>query len=384
MNSKRILIVALLITMLAVSACAQQTPVATMEPTAAPPVESADPTAAPTEAPTTGFSVTDALNRTVTFEKTPERIVLVGRALFMVADAIYLFPEAGSSIVALGATNQGTGNFIPLIDVNYDAKTMLDNSAGAEQIAAEQPDLVIMKSMSAESLGAPIETLGIPVLYLDFETAEQYQRDLATLGQLLQNPAKAEELAAWYQGKVDAVTSALSGLTDGQKPRTLLLYYSDKDGTTAFNVPPMGWMQTYLIETAGGTPVWEDANPGSGWTTVNLEQIAAWNPEVVFLVSYLVNVDDVVMQMKADPQWMLLDAVKNDKLFAFATDVYSWDQPDTRWALGLDWVAAKLHPDLFPDYDATSEARAFYKDLYGMDDAAFESNILPLFKGDID
>ncbi|MDP3450004.1 MAG: hypothetical protein Q8R87_05445, partial [Anaerolineaceae bacterium] len=116
MNSKRILIVALLITMLAVSACAQQTPVATMEPTAAPPVESADPTAAPTEAPTTGFSVTDALNRTVTFEKTPERIVLVGRALFMVADAIYLFPEAGSSIVALGATNQGTGNFIPLID----------------------------------------------------------------------------------------------------------------------------------------------------------------------------------------------------------------------------------------------------------------------------
>ncbi|MDP3721820.1 MAG: ABC transporter substrate-binding protein, partial [Anaerolineaceae bacterium] len=362
MNSKRILIVALLITVLAISACAQQTPVATMEPTAAPPVETADPTAAPTEAPTTSFSVTDALNRTVTFEKTPERIVLVGRALFMVADAIYLFPEAGSNIVALGATNQGTGNFIPLIDANYDTKTMLDNNAGAEQIAAEQPDLVIMKSMSAESLGAPIETLGIPVLYLDFETAEQYQRDLATLGQLFQNPAKAEELAAWYQGKVDAVTSALSGLTDEQKPRTLLLYYSDKDGTTAFNVPPMGWMQTYFIEAGGGTPVWEDANPGSGWTTVNLEQIAAWNPEVVFVVSYFVPVNDVVDQMKTDPQWMLLDAVKNNKLFAFATDVYSWDQPDTRWALGLGWVAAKLHPDLFPDYDATTEARAFYKD----------------------
>lgn len=384
MNSKRILIVALLITVLAISACAQQTPVVTMEPTAAPPVETADPTAAPTEAPTTSFSVTDALNRTVTFEKTPKRIVLVGRALFMVADAIYLFPEAGSNIVALGATNQGTGNFIPLIDANYDTKTMLDNSAGAEQIAAEQPDLVIMKSMSAESLGAPIETLGIPVLYLDFETAEQYQRDLATLGQLFQNPAKAEELAAWYQGKVDAVTSALSGLTDEQKPRTLLLYYSDKDGTTAFNVPPMGWMQTYLIQTSGGTPVWEDANPGSGWTTVNLEQIAAWNPEVVFVVSYFVPVNDVVDQMKTDPQWMLLDAVKNNKLFAFATDVYSWDQPDTRWALGLGWVAAKLHPDLFPDYDATTEAKAFYKDLYGMDNAAFESNILPLFKGDID
>ncbi|HCS38066.1 MAG TPA: ABC transporter substrate-binding protein [Anaerolineaceae bacterium] len=383
MNSKRILIVALLIAMLAISACTQQTPVATMEPTTAPAAETADPTAAPTEAPAVGFTVTDALERSVTFDKAPERIILVGKSLFMVADAIYLFPEAGESIVALGATNQGTGNFIPLIDATYDTKTMLDSSAGAEQIAAEQPDLVIMKSMNAEKLGAPIEALGIPVLYLDFETADQYQRDLVTLGQLFQNRAKAEELAAWYQGQVTAITNALSGLTDEQKPRTLLLYYSDKDGTIAFNVPPIGWMQTYLIETAGGTPVWEDANPGSGWTTVNLEQIAAWNPEVVFLVSYFVPVNDVVAQMKADPQWMLLDAVKNDKLYAFATDVYSWDQPDTRWALGLGWVAAKLHPDLFPDYDATAKAKEFYKNLYGMDDAAFESNILPLFTGDI-
>lgn len=383
MNSKRILIVALLITILAVSACATQTPVPTAEPTAVPATETAAPTAAPTEAPAAGFTVTDALNRTVTFEKAPQRIVLIGKSLFMVADAIYLFPEAGNSIVALGATNQGTGNFIPMIDATYDTKTMLDSSAGAEQVAAEKPDLVIMKSMNAEKLGAPIEALGIPVIYLDFETADQYQRDLATLGQLFQNPEQAAKLAAWYQGKVDAVTSALSALTPEQKPKTLLLYYSDKDGTIAFNVPPMGWMQTYLIETGGGTPVWQDANPGSGWTTVNLEQIAAWNPEDIFLVSYFVPVNDVVAKLKADPQWMLLDAVKNNKLYGFATDVYSWDQPDTRWPLGLEWVAAKLHPDLFPNYDAAAEAKAFYKDLYGMDDATFTAKILPLFTGDI-
>jgi len=383
MNSKRILIVALLITMLAVSACATQTPAPTAEPTDLPTAAAAAPTAAPTEAPSVGFIVTDALGRNVTFEKAPQRIVLIGKSLFMVADAIYLFPEAGNSIVALGATNQGTGNFIPMIDQSFSTKTMLDSSAGAEQVAAEKPDLVIMKSMNAEKLGAPIEALGIPVLYLDFETADQYQRDLATLGQLFQNPAKAEELAAWYKGKVEAVTTALSALTPEQKPKTLLLYYSEKEGTIAFNVPPMGWMQTYLIQTAGGTPVWEDANPGSGWTTVNLEQIAAWNPEDIFIVSYFVPVNDVVAKLKADPQWMLLDAVKNNKLYGFATDVYSWDQPDTRWPLGLDWVAAKLHPDLFPNYDATAEAKDFYKNLYGMDDAAFTANILPLFTGDI-
>jgi iron complex transport system substrate-binding protein len=241
-----------------------------------------------------------------------------------------------------------------------------------------------MKSTNAEKLGNPLEAVDIPVVYLDFETADQYQRDLATLGQIFQNPDRAEELAAWFQGNVDRVTTALSELTDEQKPRTLLLYYSESDGVFSFNVPPAGWMQTYLVENGGGLPVWKDANPGKGWSTVNLEQIAAWNPDVVFVVSYFVPVNDVVAQLKADPQWQLLDAVKNDKLIGFAADTYSWDQPDPRWSLGLLWVASTLHPDLFPGFDILTEAKTFYQDLYGMDDADFEQNIAPILTGDID
>jgi hypothetical protein len=51
--------------------------------------------------------------------------------------------------------------------------------------------------------------------------------------------------------------------------------------------------------------------------------------------------------------------------------------------LGLAWVASKLHPDLFPALDITREAQAFYQELYGMDEAAFQQNILPTFKGDL-
>ena len=119
---------------------------------------------------TGGFMVTDALGRAIRFEKAPEKIVLAGNALFMVADAIYLFPEAGKRIVALGSTTQGTGNFIPMIDSTFSAKITLDSSAGAEQIAAAQPDCVIMKSSNASSLGKALEAVKIPVVYLDFET----------------------------------------------------------------------------------------------------------------------------------------------------------------------------------------------------------------------
>jgi len=330
-----------------------------------------------------GYFVTDALGRVIFFEKTPEKIVLVGKALFTIADAIYLFPEAGKRIVALGSTAQGTGNFIPMVDPTFAAKITLDSSAGPEQIAAAQPDCVIMKSSNIDTLGTPLEALKIPVVYLDFETSSQYQRDLKTLGQLFQNPGQAAKLTAYFKEKTEAVTRVVADLKDEQKPRALILYYSEKDGNVAFNVPPMGWIQTWLIQNAGGRPVWEDANPGKGWTKVNLEQIAAWNPDVVFIVAYASPINDVVKKIKADALWQGLNAVKNNKVYGFATDVYSWDQPDTRWPLGLSWVAGKLHPDLFPGLDITREAQAFYQDLYGMDEASFQKNILPLFKGDL-
>lgn len=329
------------------------------------------------------FTVVDALGRNVTFKNAPQRIVLVGKALIMVADAVYTFPEAGKRIVAIGSTTQGSSNFIPMIDPAYKTKIMLDANAGAEQIAAAQPDCVIMKSSNAQTLGKSLETVNIPVVYLDFETPEQYQRDLKTLGQIFQNPARATQLAALYQGKVDAIAKTVSTLKDDQKPRALILYYTEKDGAITFNVPPLGWMQTLLVTIAGGRPVWQDANPGSGWTKVSLEQVAAWKPDVIFVIAYTSPINDVVKKLKADPQWQGLGAVKNNKVYGFVTDVYSWDQPDPRWILGLTWVAGKLHPELFPGLDVTQEAQAFYKELYGMDNAAFQTNIQPILAGDV-
>ena len=330
------------------------------------------------------ITITDALDREVKFSAAPQKVVVVGKALFMIADAIYTFPEASTKIAAIGSTAQTKNkDFIPMIDAKLDQKVMLESDAGPEQIAAVQPDCVILKSSMAEKMGAPLEALNIPVVYVDFETPEQYVRDLNTLGILFQNDARAKEITAYYQSRVDGITRALEGVTEDQKPKTLLIYYSDKDGEIAFNVPPTSWMQTIMVKTAGGSPVWEEANPGSGWAKVTLEQIATWNPEVILLVSYFSPVDDVVAKLKADPQWQMLDAVKNDKLYGFATDVYSWDQPDTRWILGTTWVASKLHPDLFPALDIKAEAANFYNFLYGMDAATFEKNIVPLMSGDI-
>ena len=61
-------------------------------------------------APATRTAI-DALGRTVTVEGDIERIMVVGRAAVMPADALYLFPSAMEMDIVLAKTDQGLGDF---------------------------------------------------------------------------------------------------------------------------------------------------------------------------------------------------------------------------------------------------------------------------------
>jgi iron complex transport system substrate-binding protein len=335
--------------------CAQPAP--TAAPTAAP-VATEAPTVEPTAIPTP-IVVTDALGRTIEFAELPQRVAIAGKAGFMVSDATFLFPEASEKVVAYVKGGQTPYDFISMVFPLATGVTALETSAAVEQIAPLNPDVVLMKSYLKKSLGDSVEQLGIKVVYLDLESVVSIINE--------------------SEKKVTDVTSTL---TEEQKPTVLMLQYSDKGGEIAFKVPPMDWLQTNLVNLAGGTPVWKDV-PTDGWTTITLEQIAAWNPQVVLLIDYKGNAVDVVKNLKTDSKWALLDAVKNNKIFAFPLDFQSWDQPDTRWPLGLTWVAMKLHPDLFVSVDFNQEIVNFYKNFYGLDDSIINGTILPLVKGDL-
>ncbi len=323
------------------------------------------------------ITVTDALGRSVTLPALPTRIAISGKASFLIADAVFMFPEASSRVVALAKATQGSEDFIAAIDPAYSRKTILDGNAGAEQVAAVRPDVVIMKSSSAESLGEPLQAIGIKVVYVDFETPEQYDRDLATLGLLFGDVPRATELAGYFDAQVSRVSTSVVAAAGGHKPGILLLYYSAKNGTAAFQVPPLGYIQSTEASIAGGDLVWKGAQLGSGWTTVSLEQIAAWNPDQVFVIAYFDKVEDVVAGLYADPQWRGLAAVESHAVYGFPGDYYSWDEPDPRWALGLTWLAGRIHPGLAAEFDMSKQVRDFYATAYGMDDATFDTQVKP-------
>lgn len=333
-----------------------------------------------------GIAVTDALSRTVTFAGPPERIVAAGRAVRLTVDTLYVFPEARQRVIAMEGRSPSMMEFLSLVNPDIQLVEFLERDAGPEQIVTTRPDAVILKSYLAGKLGQPLEQLGIPVIYVDLETPDQFFRDLTTLGQMFDNAARAEEVTAFFQARLDAVAKGVKAVPADQKPRVLILQHSDQGGQIAFSVPPATWIQTTVVELAGGQPAWLDAAQGGGWTVVNFEQIAAWNPDAICVISYTGDPGEVTASLKQDAGWQALAAVKAGRLLAFPTDFagYSWDQPDTRWILGLSWLAKQLHPDRFEDLDVMEEVYSFYGQLYGLDRASVERSILPVLRGDID
>jgi iron complex transport system substrate-binding protein len=342
-----------------------------------------EPSAVPAGTPA-ALTLTDALGRAVAFDAPPQRIVIAGRSSLTIVNTLYLFPEAAGRLAGLVVGQQPVGDFISLVDPTWDQKTILSAEAGPEQIAPLRPDVVLLRSFMADSLGRALEELEIPVVTLDLETPEQFFRDVAVLGQLLGNSARAETIQTFYRARLDRIERKVGGLSAEQKPQVLLVQYSTQGGEVALNVPSAAWLQTTEVELAGGRPVWKEAAPGGGWTVVSLEQIAAWDPDQIFVISYKADSAQVVANLKTNPQWQVLQAVQNSAIYGFPADIFSWDQPDPRWLLGVTWLAAKIHPDRFTELDLEGEVVEFFSQMYGMDPASVKSSILPTVKGSVE
>jgi iron complex transport system substrate-binding protein len=349
---------------------------------------SVEPTAAGLPASTpgsAGIHVTDAAGRAVALPELPQRIVVAGRSSYMILHLLYMFPEARQRLVGMAKQGETASDFLPLIDPGFQDKPTLEGGAGPEQIAALEPDLVLMKSAAVEQMSKSLDPLGISLAYVGLETPDQFFQDVANLGTMLGNQARAAEISGFYQARLDRIQQSLAGLAEDDKPRVLLLEYSDRGNEVAVQVPARSWMQTIQVQLAGGAPVWlEAAQVSDGWTVTNLEQIALWDPDQIYVVVwYALDPEQVIASLHDDPQWSKLKAVQNDEIYAFPSDLYGWDTPEPRWLLGVTWLAGHIHPERFPDLDMTEEIYAFFGQLYGMTRADVEADILPMVHLDV-
>jgi iron complex transport system substrate-binding protein len=293
-------------------------------------------------------TVIDCLGRKVLLEKMPQRIVITGRAGFMITNASLFFASAPEKLLTYSKNFQfrNSDGFYRLIDPFFAKRTFSDHTIGIEELAAMKPDLIMARDIERANLERGLEQLEIPIVFFNLENPESYYSDLENLGLIYAETQKAERIIDFFQNWHQKILQSVKSSKSERKPSVLHLFYSERGGAVSFSVSPKHWIQSTLVRDAGGVPVWSEAALGNGWQKIGFEQIAAWNPDFIFVASYFGNSADAVEKLKKNELWQGLTAVKQNRLLAFPEDYISWDQPDSRWVLGLCWCAAMINPDL--------------------------------------
>ena len=325
------------------------------------------------------IEVTDAAGISVTLDKPAARVVVIGAAPFIPLHMLYMFDQARDRLAGFEVRGQVTDEFLELIDPDLSLKQTLAANPGPESVAALTPDLVITKSTVEGQAARTLKALGIPVMHVGAETPGMFLADIRNLGKVLGQERRADTIVQFYTDKLAQIQQAVAPVPDSSRPRVLVMEYSNRGNRQALNVPAPGWIQTQQAVISGGRLVWTDSvSVRDGWQITGFEQIAAWNPDKIFLIVwYQLKGTEVLDSLYKDPKWATLAAVKQHALHLFPQDIFGWDSASPRWILGALWMAKKTYPEKFADLDMSRTVMAFYTRMYGLDPETITAFLMP-------
>ena len=170
------------------------------------------------------------------------------------------------------------------------------------------PDLIVDVGSTAPTyrdLAARVQSQsGIPTVLLNgrFDaTAETFR----VLGELLGRPERGEELAVWTEQQIEDIRAGIAKVSPEQRPR---VYYAR--GPAGLETALSGSINIEVLDLLGVINVAGDGLGQGGLASVSMEQLLAWDPEMVLTVD-----PHFAQQAPRDPLWQQVKAVREGKLY---------------------------------------------------------------------
>jgi iron complex transport system substrate-binding protein len=255
-------------------------------------------------------------NRSVTFDKPPERAIAndvnLTEMMLVLGLADRMVGYTGiSGWKTLDEDMRAGVEELPELSAKYPTKEVLVGADADFFFAGWNYGMKVGGEVTPETL-APF---GIQVYELtescthimDKEKAsiEDMYADLTNLGAIFNVENRAAALVEGYRADLAAFTNEL----ETGDPLRVFVYDSGEDAPFTAGLYAM---PTALIEAAGGTNVMNGFE--KSWGTVTWEEVVEQNPEVIVIVNY----GDVTAAQKrnfmmSNPAFAALEAVKNDR-----------------------------------------------------------------------
>lgn len=320
-------------------------------------------------------TVVDNIGNTVTIPAQVNRVVI---ASITPLPSVYCM-VMGSSDKIVGMTPAAKNAAVNslLIKVAPGLKDIPTEFAQGDAINVEEllkldPDVVLYNTDSAVDKEA-LKNCGVPAVGFSTtmeggSTIETLNKWVELLGDVMGEETKAQGIIDYGRQVEKEIIQKVAALSEDERSSALILTNYDASAITAAgNTFGRYWLKTIGTDNVA-MEIEKQVSP------VSLEQIYAWDPEIIFLNSFSAFTPEDLYNNTAveGHDWSGLTAVKNKRVYKFPMGMYYWFPPSSDSPLALQWLAKMAYPQLFADLDLEETTKEYFHTYYGLDLTAEE------------
>lgn len=298
------------------------------------------------------------------------RIAVCG--ILPLPSVIAIFFDSAEKIVGMSGTsmtaaaNSLLGELYPEI---LEAETgFIDGSTvNVEELLKLQPDVVFYHA-SQKEVGDTLRRAGFPAVAVsvnkwNYNCIETLNNWITLLSEIFPDNDKTALVEEYSNKMYDLVQSRVTAIPEGERERAFFLYqYSD----TVMMSSGRNFFGQWWADAIGALNVAEEVETDNQ-ITVNMEQVYAWNPSLIFMTNFTTAYpEDLYGNTVGVYDWSAVDAVQNQRAYKMPLGMYRSFTPGVDTPVTLLWLAKTAYPELFEDIDIIAETKTYYKDVFGI------------------
>ncbi len=315
--------------------------------------------------------VTDHLGEEVEVPYEINRIVVCGlwpmpsvmTVFFDSADKIVGIPESSMTAAANGLL----GELYPEI-LNASTEYAKGNDINMEELLKLNPDLVIYNTTTPE-LHEAFKNAGIPAVAFsvnkwNYDAIETLKQWIALLSELFPENDKVEIVNNKSEEIKKFVADRVADIPEEERRQAFFLFnYNDNAVITS----GCSFFGQFWADAIGAKNVAEEITTDNS-VPVNMEQIYAWDPDLIFITNFNTATPEDLYDNKLGVfDFTSTKAVKNKQVFKMPLGMYRSFTPGVDTPLTLLYLAKCAYPEKFADIDMIEETIKYYKEVFGVE-----------------
>ena len=239
------------------------------------------------------------------------------------------------------------------------------SNVNVEELMKLEPD-VVFYSASHPELGKKLRTSGfnavaVSVNKWEYNTIETLNNWITLLSQIFPENDRSKKVRDYSNEIYNMVQDRVSNIPEEKRRNVFFLFrYNDSTIMTSGRL----FFGEWWAEASGAVNVAEALSKDNS-IKVNLEQIYAWNPDIIFITNFTTAQPEDLYNNTVGPyNWSGINAVNDKRVYKMPLGMYRSYTPGIDTPITLLWMAKTIYPELFKDISFTEKVISYYKSVF--------------------